>query len=93
MINWLTIVAHASWIAGLALILAALSYHNWLAGQAGHSLRAELAGQSFQRVLLVGMLLVGLGLSGISRGAWQQVLAGVVVVGAIAGLVWRWRRG
>ncbi len=91
MINWLTIVAHGFWIAGLALILAALSYHTWLAGQAGHSLREELAGESFQGVALAGVLLVGIGLSGVGRDVWQQVLAGAVVVGAIIGLVWRWR--
>ncbi len=87
MINWLTIVAHGFWIAGLALILAALSYHYWLAGQTGHSLRGELAGNSFQRLVLAGVLLVSIGLSGVSRGLWQQVLAGAVVVGAIIGLV------
>jgi len=91
MINWLTIVAHGFWIAGLALILAALSYYTWLAGQAGRSLRRELAGASFQRVALIGVLLVGIGLSGASRGVGQQILAGIVAVGAVVGLVWRWR--
>ena len=61
MIDWLTVVAHGFWIAGLALILAALSYYYWLAGQEGRSLRRELAGPSFQKLLLVGLLLVGIG--------------------------------
>ncbi len=91
MTDWLTMVAHGFWLAGLALILAALSYHTWLAGQTGRSLRGELAGEPFQRLALAGVLLVGIGLSGASRDVWQQVLAGAVAVGAVIGLVWRWR--
>jgi len=37
------------------------------------------------------VLLVGIGLSGASRGVGQQILAGIVAVGAVVGLVWRWR--
>lgn len=91
MIDWLRIVAHGFWIAGLALILAALSYHYWLAGQAGHSLRRELAGPSFQRAALGGVLLVSIGLSTISRGLWPQVLSAAVAIGAVVALLWRWR--
>lgn len=80
MIDWLTVVAHAFWIAGLALILAALSYHYWLAEQTSHSLREQLAGPSFQRAFVGGLLLVGIGLSGISRQPWQLGLSAAVVV-------------
>ena len=54
MIDWITVVAHGFWIAGLALILAALSYYTWLAGQEGRSLRQVLAGPAFQKPLLFG---------------------------------------
>ena len=87
MIDWLTVVAHGFWIAGLALILAALSYYYWLAGQEGRSLRRELAGPSFQKLLLVGLLLVGIGLSGTSRQLWQVIAAAAVAVGAAIALV------
>lgn len=91
MIDWLAVVAHGFWIAGLALILAALSYHHWLAGQDGHSLRQELAGLSFQKWLMAGLLLVGIGLSGVSRQPWQLGLSVAIVVGAVAALVMLWR--
>lgn len=91
MIDWLTVVAHGFWIAGLALILAALSYHYWLAEQAGHSLREQLAGPSFQKLLVGGLLLVGVGLSGISRQPWQLVMSAVVVVASAVTLALLWR--
>lgn len=91
MIDWLTVVAHGFWIAGLALMLAALSYHFWLAEQTGHSLREQLAGRSFQRPLIGGLLLVGIGLSGVSRQPWQLALSAVVVVAAAVMLALLWR--
>ena len=91
MIDWLTVVAHGFWIAGLALILAALSYYTWLAGQEGRSLRQELAGRAFQKPLLVGLLLVGVGLSGTSQQPWQLVVAAAVALGAAIALVFVWR--
>ena len=91
MIDWLTVVAHSFWLAGLALILAALSYHYWLAEQAGHSLREQLTGPPFQRLLVVGLLLVGIGLSGISRQPWQLVMSAAIVVASAVTLVLLWR--
>lgn len=91
MIDWLTVIAHGFWIAGLALILAALSYYTWLAGQEGRSLRQELAGPAFQKPLLVGLLLVGVGLSGTSQQVWQVIAAATVAVGAAIALVLSWR--
>jgi hypothetical protein len=91
MIDLWTVVAHAFWIAGLALILAALSYHLWLAGQAGRAFRRELVAPPFQRLLLVGLLLIGIGLSGASREPWQLGLAVALVVGAVVALVLLWR--
>ena len=91
MIDWLTVVAHGFWIAGLALILAALSYHYWLAEQTGHSLREQLAGATFQRAFLGGLLLVGIGLSGVSRQPWQLALSASVVVASAILLALLWR--
>lgn len=90
MIDWLTVVAHGFWIAGLALILAAFSYYYWLAGQEGRSLRQELAGPTFQKPLLAGLLLVGIGVSGTSQQLWQVIAAGAVAVGAAIALVFLW---
>ena len=91
MIDWLTVVAHGFWIAGLALILAALSYYTWLAGQEKRSLRRELAGPSFQKPLLIGLLLVGIGLSGTSQQLWQFIAAAAVAIGAAIALVFSLR--
>jgi hypothetical protein len=91
MIDWLSVVAHGFWIAGLALILAALSYHYWLAEQTGHSLREQFGGVSFQRVFVIGLLLVGMGLSGVSRQPWQLALSAAVVIASAVTLALLWR--
>ena len=79
MIDWLTVRAHGFWIAGLALFSAALSHFFWLAGP------------SFQKLLLVGLLLVGIGLSGTSRQLWQVIAAAAVAAGPAIALVPLWR--
>ncbi len=86
MIDWLAVVAHSFWIAGLALVLAALSYHYWLAGQSGLALRKAFAALSFQKAVVFGLLLVSIGLAGTSDQWWQTALAAVAVL-ACAGLL------
>ena len=91
MINWLSVVANSFWIAGLALLLAAISYSYWHAGQTGRSVREELGSLSFQRVAALGLLLLGIGLAGTSAMLWQVVLAGTLVLGSAIALILLWR--
>jgi len=87
MINWLSVIANGLWVAGLSVILAALSYTRWLAGQAGRSWGAELSQPGSLRVCLAGLFLVGLGLAGTSRSTWQVALAVALLLGCVVALL------
>jgi hypothetical protein len=86
MINWLSVVANSFWVVGLAVILAALSYYYWLADQLGHSLREEFGRPRFQRLLVLGLLLVGIGLALTSNDLWQILPAAVLIIGCVVAL-------
>lgn len=86
MINWMSVIANGFWIVGLAVILAALSYYYWLAGQLGRPLRQELGSPPFQRLLMIGLLLVGIGLALTGNGLWQILPAVALVLGCIVSL-------
>ena len=75
MINWLSVVANSFWIVGLAIMLAGVSYHVWLAGQLNRPLRQQLGGAPFLRVAVVGLLLVGIGLALTADGPLQLLPA------------------
>lgn len=91
MIDWLSVVANGFWIAGLALILAALSYHYWLAAQSGRALSEVLSTTPFRKALVIGLLLIGIGLAGTSDQWWQVALAAAVVLGCVVmlGMLYR----
>jgi hypothetical protein len=92
MINWFSVVANSFWIVGLAVILAALSYYYWLAGNYGRPLRQELGSPPFQTALILGLFLVGVGLALTGQG-WLQILPAVgLILACIAALLSLWRR-
>ena len=86
MINWMSVVSNGFWIAGLALILAGLSYYYWLAGQMGRPMSQELTSPPFQRVALAGLALVGAGLALTAAELWQILPAAALALVSIAGL-------
>lgn len=92
MINWLSVAANSFWIAGLAVIVAGFSYHQWLAGQRAHPLSRQLSTPSFQRVMISGLLLIGIGLAGTSTGLWQLLPAIALIIISIIALVTTRRR-
>jgi hypothetical protein len=92
MINWFSVVANSLWIVGLSVILAALSYHYWLAGNYGHPLRQELSRPPFQVFFLIGLLLVGAGLALTGHGWWQILPAVGLILACIVALLSLWRR-
>jgi hypothetical protein len=74
MINWLQVFFNLLWLLGLALILAAFSYTNWLAHARGVRTRQLLGTLTFQRPFSIGMGLISLGLFFLSRGWLEHVL-------------------
>ncbi len=91
MIDWVSVIANGFWIAGLALVLAALSYYNWHADQQKRALREEFGSAPFQKAVAAGLLLIGIGLAGTSAQVWQVALAGAVVFGSGIALLMLWR--
>lgn len=85
MINWFSVVANGFWLAGLAIVLAGLSYYYWLATQMRRPLREVLGSSPFQRVAVSGLLLVGIGLVLTADGVWQIIPAlALILVCAVA---------
>jgi hypothetical protein len=74
MIDWLQVLYHACWVIGLAVILTALSHHDFLAAHRGVRLRSLLAGPSFQIPLSGGSFLIALGLAFLARSWWERLI-------------------
>ena len=65
---------NALWIIGLAVILAAFSYGDWLAHERGVSSRRVLGSLTFQVPFSGGMVLVCLGLVLSGRTGWERAV-------------------
>lgn len=68
MVNLASIVVNALWIFGLAVILAALGYSDWLARERGMGLRQALSQRGFVIATSAGLALIALGLAGGAHG-------------------------
>ena len=91
MINWYSIVANSFWLLGLAIILAGLSYYYWLADQTSRSFGEILAAPAFQRVIVIGALLVGIGLALTADSLWQVLPAAALIVVSVIALITSFR--
>ncbi len=80
MINWPSVAFNGLWVIGCAVILAALSYTNWLAHVRGTRARQLLGSSTFQLPFTVGLGLIALGLFFLGRGWLEHVLWAVFVV-------------
>lgn len=80
MIDWAMVGYSALWISGLSVILAAVSYADYVAHAERNKLRRVFRRPGFQAVFNLGLLLVCLGLIGSSRASWEQVVWGVLAV-------------
>lgn len=87
MINWLSVVGSSFWVAGLALMLAGLSYYHWMARQLDRPLRQVMSEPRFQAVLMSGLLLVGVGLVITAGNPWQTIPAGALILICLLALV------
>lgn len=92
MINWFSVVANGFWLVGLALMLATLSYYYWKAGQLGRSLGQVLNTPPFQRLALISLLLVGVGLVLTGNGIWQILPATALILVCVVALVLLFRQ-
>lgn len=81
MIDWYFVFTNSLWILGLSVVLAAFSYHHWLAGETGHRLREQFRQPGWILPFSAGMCLVGLGL-GLSQSArWWERIAWLMIAG------------
>jgi hypothetical protein len=93
MLNWTALALNASWITGLALLLATFSYARWGVAQ---SMREKVSHETLsydtlseeRRFLLkpglfwylAGYLLLGIGLVGTAETLWRQILTALLIV-------------
>jgi len=70
----LSVLFNSFWIVGLALLLAAFSYHYDRAQRLNRPLRTQLRASSFTLAAWTSTALVGIGLAGTSSRAWESVL-------------------
>jgi hypothetical protein len=83
MIDWRSVLFNSFWIFGLALVLAAFSYHYWVAGQENRQLRLQLSERRFRRPLWLALILIGIGLIGTSGQMWEMVIWGIFTLFAL----------
>lgn len=77
MIDWLNVIYHLLWVFGAAIILSVFSYADWQATQQGLKLRNLLQAVPYQRLILLGCILISLSLFMLAERWWQQILWGV----------------
>lgn len=75
MIDWYSVVTNGLWIAGLSVVVASFSYHDWIARETGRRRRDLFTERSWRFPRSSGMCLisVGWGLSQASR-RWETLL-------------------
>ena len=92
LIDWRLVAFSALWLTGLAVLLAAFSFADYLAAQQHLRTRAVLGWPGSQAALHSGLLLFCLGLFGLAQPWWQQLLWALLAA-AFAYLAWTsWRR-
>lgn len=75
MTDWMNVALNALWIAGLAILLAAFSYHRWVAAESSSSLRSVLSRRSWKLPRSCGALLTCLGVGyGLADRWWERTL-------------------
>ncbi len=88
LIDWPMVAFGALWIVGLAVILSALGFAYYEAGQADEKLRTRLSRPGYQRAMNAGLTLFCLGMIGSADALWERVLWGLLTA-AFAFYTWR----
>ena len=92
LIDWRLVGFSALWITGLSIVLAALSFADYIAAQQRLRTRAVLGWPSYQAAVNVGLVLFCVGLVGSARAWWEQLLWAALAV-AFGYQAWSaWRR-
>ncbi|MCA9966879.1 MAG: hypothetical protein KC423_21670 [Anaerolineales bacterium] len=92
MINWQSLFFNSFWIVGLALLLAAFSYHYWVAQTTQLSLKEQLNTQPFQQLFWLSFVLVGIGLVGTSTTWWESGIWLLFTLWSVVSSVQLWRQ-
>jgi hypothetical protein len=92
-INWYSVFINSFWISGLSLLLAALSYHYWVAQVAERPLRQQLNATSFNRAFWLAFALVGIGLAGTSQRSWEIGIWVLFTLYSLINLGFTWKGG
>lgn len=86
MIDWTYVGTNGLWILGLSIILAAFSYHDWLAHETGQRRRDLFKRPSWRLPFSTGMILFCLGLGlGRQLAWWERMFWGALAFS----FVWR----
>lgn len=97
MIDWYSLSCNGIWILGASIVLAAFSYHHWLSGETGRTLRRVFEERSWRLSFPTGMLLFCVGwLLAQSDRWWERALWGVLAASflwQLAGVVSARRKG
>lgn len=86
-----SVIANSFWIVGLAILLAAFSYHYDAAQRQGHGLRRQLGQRSFTLAAWLSATLVSTGLAGTSDRLWEAAIWLAFVIYGGVNLVAAWR--
>ena len=78
MIDWFALGSGATWVLGLAVLLATLSVADWSCWRVGCRLRDQLNRTAYRVVFDSGMILVCVGLLAGGRPLLEQVLWGLM---------------
>ncbi len=74
MIDWWLVFTSALWILGLAIVLAAFSYYDWLARETGRRRREVFWQSAWPAWLDAGLILVCAGLGLGAHPWWERLL-------------------
>lgn len=92
MIDWAFVGVHSLWILGLAIVLAAFSYHDWLRQERRVPLKQQLREPGWRLPFYSGLLLVALSFVLMRGSAWWERTLWLVLgasFGWDAALAWR----
>ena len=87
MIPWRSVFFNFLWILGLAVLLADLGFHYWLAQREGSGLRAQFRLPSFQKGAWLGLGLFAVGLAGTVDRAWEVVVWALLALVCLVSLI------
>lgn len=89
----ITVLTNGLWLVGLAVLLAAFSYHYNEARQSERPLKRQLQQRSFALAAWVSLSLIGAGLAATSQQWWEAGIWILFTLYAVYNTVVAWRVG